>query len=301
MMTLWMRRMAAGLLAAAAAGAGAELIPTGGMTPSAAPELRAARKAASALVVGDVKTILDGVSTGSRFLRVEPGTFTAALGAAALTPDPAAQGETLVLGDTSFVKTVEPARQYRTLSSATGFWTGFVAGLERGARPAARYEVRGEGHTMEEIFRQLAGRHGPMFAVIGKGHFRRLEASAVKRAPCWGEPILGAHKERYFHPPAVEEEVDALFFGLALRSPDDATSATGRIFYINPDDRSATGLQSHTHFARVRSLEKTDLRDPAAAAAQADEVAHLLTQSRLSRGELDVYELGEVKVRGPGR
>lgn len=258
---------------------------------------------AGALVVGDVKTILDGESTGSRVRRVEPARFAAALGAASLTPDPAGQGETLVLDEHCFVKSVDESTGYETTSSARGFWTGFVAGLPSNAVPTARYDVRDTttsgtvraypagGYSIEKLYRELARRHGALFAVVGTGHFSRLEVSAVKKAPCFGEPILGEKKDLYFHKPGVLEDVDALFFGLVLRSPADATSGTARIFYINPDDRGTSGILSHSHFATIRPSDGLNLNRPGTAAPHVREVAHLLSQSTLTSGTLQVYEL----------
>ena len=251
------------------------------------------------VVVGNVKTVLDGNSTGALLLTVKPGKFAMALGAASLSSDAAGQGETLVVGERCLVKSVDAGENYRTTSTVSApFWSGFVAGIPSALRPSAQYKLA-NGESIESIYGQLAKRHGPLLAVIGKGHFARIETSAVKLAPCYGEPIFGANKTKYFHPSSVLPDVDALFFGLMLRSAADATTGTQRVFYVNPDDRGSSAVLSHSHFATLRKPEPGISRvsvDSLAdeASPYIEEVAHMLTQSVMTSGELEVYELVDV-------
>ncbi|MBX7244747.1 MAG: hypothetical protein K1X53_04570 [Candidatus Sumerlaeaceae bacterium] len=246
-------------------------------------------------VIGNVKTVLDGNSTAPLFREVPDNTFEFALGAASIGDDPTSQGETLVGGPVTFVKTLDATTNFATTNTTSGRrpWSAFLAGLPRGAKPAARYRLSADGTSIsvESLYTRLAQRHGKLFAVAGSGHFASIEASAVKLAPAYGESILGPRKAFYFHPKEVIPDTNAFFFGMVLRSPADSTSATQRIFYVNPDDKATTGVQSHTHFARAVGPPPRldgDL-EPAAVA----EVAHLLTQSSLLSGELLVYECRE--------
>lgn len=253
---------------------------------------------AQGISLGRVTTVLDGQCTGAKFQKIPEHTFLYALGGGALQPDAARQGEGLMLNGRQFIKTLDPACNFCTRTSedeknASG-WGAFVAGIDFDAKPTARYRLNGTSETIEQIYTELAAKQGKLFAVAGAGHFATIETSAIRKAPVYGEPILGPLRSQYFHPKGVLRDADAIFFGMVLRSTADQTSATQMVFYVNPDDKATTGVQSHTHFATVSSPQGIDLTKPGTALGKVQEVAHLLTQSRMTNGELVVYRLDDI-------
>jgi len=242
-------------------------------------------------VYGDVKTVLDGNSTGTAFQAVRIGRYLAALGCASMKDDESSQGEALLLGGTAFVKSVDPATSYTTQSRRGPAWASFLAGLTSRSKPAARYRLGGnETLTIEKLYAKLHEKHGGLIAVIGTATFPSLELSAVKKAPAYGEPILGDRRAEYFHPTEKVENRTAVFFGMSMRSTADATPLVRRVFYVNPQDTSSAG-QSHTHCGILR--DAGDETDPFKNVARVETAAHVLTQSQIQAGELLVYELAK--------
>ena len=253
---------------------------------------------AHGVVLGKVTTVLDGQCTGAEFRKIPEHAFLYALGGGSLKPDAALQGEGLVLDGRMYIKSLDAKCGYCTTSAPDGVspsgWGAFVAGVNADARPIARYKLEGTSQSMDHIYTELVARHGKLIGVAGVGHFTTLETSAIRKAPVYGEPILGAKRAEYFHPKAVLSDVDAVFFGMVLRSAADETSATKAVFYVNPDDKATTGIQSHTHFATVSASDGIDPAEPKTALGKVQAVAHLLTQSRMTSGELVVYQLNEL-------
>ncbi|MGI8905254.1 MAG: hypothetical protein ACR2IE_02045 [Candidatus Sumerlaeaceae bacterium] len=271
------------------------MVTLGGTVSAGLEQTEVLNGVAHGRVLGRVTTVLDGECTGPRFQKIPENAFLYALGGGALQPDAARQGEGLIVNGRLFIKSLDAACGYCTrtatgVESASG-WGAFVAGVDAQALPIARYRLTESTQTMEQVFTELAARHGKLLGVAGVGRFTALETSAIRKAPAYGEPILGPKRADYFHPKAVLRDVDALFFGLVLRSAADETSATQAVFYVNPDDKATSGVQSHTHFATVTSRNGIDPSKPETALGQLQEVAHLLTQSRITSGDLVVYKL----------
>src|SRR5689334_18734935 len=65
-------------------------------------------------IFGDVKTVLDGQSTGPLFAEVDASQYLLALGCASITDDPKFQGETFFIKGTAFVKSVDAKTSYAT-------------------------------------------------------------------------------------------------------------------------------------------------------------------------------------------
>lgn len=245
-------------------------------------------------LLGDVGTVLVGEATGTVLRAADAGEYLAALGCAAVTDDPALQGEAFILGGEALVKSVDAATSYATERREGAFHASFLAGVAAGSTPAAAYSIDApEGFSVDALYRRLHADHGTLIAVLGTGQFRMLELSAVKKSPAYGEVIIGPKMSEYFHAKQLHRDTSAVFFGLSLRSNAEATPATRRVFYINPDDTLSTGGQTHTHCGLLGEVEEDALPSPDAAVGRITDVAHVLSQSLLTSGELVVYELRE--------
>jgi hypothetical protein len=249
-------------------------------------------------VLGEVMTVLNGECTGTKVRKVPDQSFLYALGGGALVDDPEKQGEGIILNGRLFIKSLDASCGYCTRTApdgaSLGGWSPFIAGVDYDAKPVARYRLTGTSETVEQIYTELVPRHGKLLGVAGVGKFASIETSAIRKAPAYGEQILGPKRSEYFHPKAVLRDVDAIFFGMVLRSAADETTATKMVFYVNPDDKSSAGVQSHTHFATVSTTEGIDPAKPETALGKVEQVAHLLTQSRMISGEIVVYKLDDL-------
>jgi hypothetical protein len=241
---------------------------------------------------GDVKSVLDGQATGTLFQQVDAGDYLLALGCAAIRNNVAEQGETLFLGGTAFVKSVDPQTSYATERVEGKCWASFLAGLSPDSKPTARYSIETtEPLSVDALYRHLHRKHGALIAVTGNAHFSVLNLSAVKKPPIYGESIIGPKRADYFHPTEVVPNTDAFFYGLSLRSNSESDESTRRVFYVNPADELSTAGQSHTHCAILNkpNLDVSKIPSP----TDVDSVAHVLTQSRIRSGEIAVYQLRE--------
>jgi hypothetical protein len=253
---------------------------------------------AHGLVLGQVMTVLNGECTGTMVRKVPEHSFLYALGGGAVEPDASKQGEGLIVNGRLFIKSLDASCDYCTRSSNDsrneGGWSPFIAGVDFPAKPVARCRLTGTSESVEQIYTELVPRHGKLLGIAGVGRFGTIETSAIRKAPSYGEPILGPKRSEYFHPKAVLTNQDAIFFGMVLRSAADETSATRMVFYVNPDDKSSAGVQSHTHFATLSSRDGVDPSKPETALGKVEAVAHLLTQSRMLEGEIVVYRLDDL-------
>lgn len=245
-------------------------------------------------IFGDVKTVLDGQSTGPLFQRVDAASWLLALGCASINDDPSSQGETLFVSGTAFVKSVDPTTSYATQRARGKCHASFLAGLSPDSKATARYSIdAADPVSVDALYKQLHRKHGALLAISGTARFSVLALSAVKKAPIYGESIIGPKRADYFHPTEIVANPDVFFYGLSLRSNADATNTTRKIFYINPANEISTAGQSHTHCGILKPSQNQEKPAEIPTPDTIATVAHVLTQSRIVSGEISVYELTE--------
>jgi lysophospholipase L1-like esterase len=260
-------------------------------------------------VIGDINSVLTGTVKRSQFQQQVPADILFSAGGGTFS-EPEGTGEMLTLAGTSFVKSLDAAKGYKTESSTAILKSPFSFGLLRGS--AAKEILRmqsAEGVSMEQVLRALSARYGRVFAVFGIGKFSFLTTTAIKRAPIYGEPISAPeHRANYFHPVDSLNNQSGIFFGIVINTekpqpPGYADSLERKAVYINYADNNPVGtgqLQSHTHVlisTDARALPSATTPDEVLRGAQSypvNDIRHLLTQSVLTDGLLMVYDVGAI-------
>lgn len=177
-------------------------------------------------IAGDVRTVLDGVAdTHSREVDLSKIPF--ALGAGKFSEKEF--GEMIVVEGIAYVHTVAGKKRYdKTVD------TPFVMGFEK--LPSDRVE-RGQGESLDEIYRDLLTKYPQGVVLYGEVHFRMLNAAFLKKSPVFHEKcneMKEAYWEEYSEKGAAGSIVGIL-----------AKEAYPQGFYVNPNEQS--DLLSHSH------------------------------------------------------
>jgi hypothetical protein len=149
--------------------------------------------------------------------------------------------------------------------------------------------------TFEEFYRIVYELAGAPFCFTGAAVLRRYHATAVARAPIYGQNIFD-HEDIYYSEPAVDDqEVPAAVMGCVARLDliQDPMFSVGlrTVLYSNPMERDA-GLDSHTHVLRLSEpVRHTEEIVP----ANATDVHHLFRDSMISTGHFGVFTIGGFK------
>jgi len=263
-------------------------------------------------VIGDVTNVLAGTVKRSDFQQQTPADILFAAGGGTFSV-PEETGEMLTLSGTSYVKSVDSAKGYKAESSRALLKTPFSFGLQKGSKPREILRVQSvQGISMENVFRSISERCGRAFAIFGIGKFSFLTATAIKRAPIYGEPISTAeHRAIYFHPVDSVKNRNGIFFGVVINTekqqpPGYADSLERRMVYVNYADKNRSPLQSHAHVLLIagnkRKLDFPKTPDDIVRKAESyavKDVQHLLTQSVITDGVLMVYDVGALTPYTP--
>jgi hypothetical protein len=164
--------------------------------------------------------------------------------------------------------------------------------IPRDARPAAIVEVE-QPTPMTDVYRSLLSRIRNPLCFVGTGTFSAYHGIALSKAPIHGEHIFDHQNEYYEQPPMKSGQVPAGLVGCV--ADFGALSAArredlGRVLYKNPLDPPGD-LTSHTH-SLVLHAPAADVREIRPEGAVA--VRHLVADSVLGRGRLEVYEIGSL-------
>ncbi|MDD4889969.1 MAG: hypothetical protein PHU85_08550 [Phycisphaerae bacterium] len=259
----------------------------------------AAPKPGGVFVAGDVKDVLAGQCTVDKFERFRPTDFLAALGCGT-TGSAESAGEMLTLFGRTFIRTSDAAAGFPTVEAKEVFATPFAMGMSIARSPVGR-DLPGGGP--EVSLQELLARRVGSGATILLAKASRLEATALKKAPMFGQPIQGEKfRDEYFHPTIVLEGRWVLLFAVAVdpaRVGDDATGkeVLARGFYVNlADAASGKDLKYHAHAWVLADPLPADAHSLAEIAhvAKVEQVVHVLGQSRLAVERMAVYPLGEL-------
>ncbi len=255
-----------------------------------------------AFAVGNVHKVLEGTLTEADFVSLDPRASVFVLGAGTLGP-PARTGEFLVVGETGYVKSVDPALHYGVEDARKGVRCPFCMGILNGSDPARVLSLKApDGMTIYELYKRVVGLEQGVLGIFGVGRFARLETTAVRRAPIYGEPITApANRARYFHPKQVRQNVVGVFGGM-LTNPAQTGApaeqeALKRLFYVNFADKDQARLASHTHVVFLRKpIAPEQIGSPAelnqtVRPTDVEDIQHLLTQSMLTEGTIFVYRV----------
>ncbi|MCG3181721.1 MAG: hypothetical protein BIFFINMI_04120 [Phycisphaerae bacterium] len=279
----WARAAAAAaVLALAAAGGGCAAGPA--ISPSAVR------------VVGDVQDVLAGRCTPDKFHLLDRLNVTAALGAGS-PGNLADTGEMLMIYGRVFTRSTDAATGYATREIEDDIRTPFAL--------AVPWEARGTGRPIaidgETTLADLMTRRVRQGAVIALVKARRLETSAIKRAPIYGEAIQGpGMREKYFHPTRTLEDRWVLLMGVAVdpaeaRGDAAAEAVLGRGYYVNLADKAqdagAGRVQYHVHGWVLKARPAGRGLAEMARSAKVEEVAHLLGQSVFTQVEGEQFTL----------
>lgn len=260
--------------------------------------------AGGVFVSGDVKDVLAGQCTADRYQRYRARDFVAALGCAT-TQSEASAGELLALYGRALIRTTDAAAGYPTVESDEVIGSPFVMGLAVGRSPRGRDCLVSRPVRLAALLADKVGSG----ATILLARANRLEATALRKAPMYGQPIQGeAFREQYFHPTIVQRDRWVLLFAIAV-APRGPASRPGRLampdavvadqllergFYVNLADGAASReLKYHAHaWVLARRPDGATLAEMAHTAV-VDQVVHVLGQSELSVERMTVFPLGE--------
>jgi hypothetical protein len=255
--------------------------------------------------VGDVRDVLNGDLTASSYFNQSTSNVFAAFGAGAF-GSVTRTGEMLVLDGKAYVKSSDRATNY-AMEVSNKVMTPFSVGVATGVTPTAIYVLDSNGekkYTVDLIYQTISQKHGRLFAVFGIGQFTKIDLSAIKMAPLYGDSLLDpANKDKYFHSLTPIIARVGIFFGVVNNPSKEPpvgydTNLEDRIFYVNPNDRGSQALQSHTHIL-ITVNQTIDYGATYSAGTILSlarslpivDVYHLLTQSLMKKAIVAVYDL----------
>lgn len=209
-------------------------------------------------IIGNVHTVLEGEVTKKNLFNVNLQDFAFALGSGVFTEKhELLVGEAIVYENEAFVYT--PDEQLRTRAHLA---TAFLMGVERA--PVEQLIVDKET-TFAKLYEELLHLYPQGYCITGNVRCSRLEVAYLKLSSIYHENI-NAHKDKYWEQQQFHESTLSIF-GVVL------PSAIERAFYLNPNEKGASKIFSHTH-----ALFEMQAR-------------HLLTQSEIIYGEFLVEEI----------
>jgi hypothetical protein len=253
-----------------------------------------ADSAVSSEVYGDITAVANRETTRWRPSTVPAGAFKAALGVGTVGDDPAVQGDAVMVGSSIFVRDPRPDADPAFATSDAAARVSFMVGTPPRVNPTARYRVQGgrEGITLEEIYRDLAGRHGTRLFVVGVGTLAYAETTHLttpEHATTAAGPALA--------PPAKSFETPALFTAVVLGDVGEYRGSNRRVFWVDPAEEGTVDEITQTHYLQLSSAADIDPNNPQAAIPLVNGVGRLLPGSRVKQGTLAVYQITDFDRR----
>lgn len=172
-------------------------------------------------IIGNIVGIQQGDPDALVMKKIPSGTLQFGLGLGSFSED-VHIGECLVVAGKPHISWVDNAKLHTKVDSSFG--TIFIAGIDKDQTPSSLIHYKSEKPTMLWEFYDELGKHYPEgCCVLGYSSFTELHASYLKKAPIYGDDVVGKDYETYWTTVSKKEQNTLLTFGISMPKEGQVT------------------------------------------------------------------------------
>lgn len=253
-------------------------------------------------IIGDVKTVLNGLVEEGNMQKDVLNQLKFALGAGSFT-DCSCVGESLVLNKIGYSCYLDNHSELMTSKGSSGLKSPFLMGIEWDCQPSSLLQIDyPEGISLHELLENI-GAELHAYAFVACLKFNNLACTYLKKAPIFKENI-NVHVAQYWAKTEEYPKCDAYLFGVVIKEKGKQkfpAEILEKAFYVNPQEKNKGSILSHSHAALVKEASsfaqlKTDLQfyeqlDPNSVIG----VRHVFTQSIVNEGLFALFKITDIK------